>query len=163
MATLQIAHASGGEMAPTMTSTEPRSHDLEAPRAPHAPERLETREWLATRISRNVALTVAVAWYVLFLVGVSLEPEATHPEAMPEWIGIGVEIVLLSFLAVMVAGLAARRRWGLVASMGAAAVFVAASVACPVSGHHGFGAWWYGQMACALGLVAVSAAALRRA
>lgn len=150
-------------MAPTMTSTEPRSQDLEAPAAPAAPERLETREWLATRISRNVAVTVAVAWYVLFLVGVSLEPEATHPEAMPEWIGIGVEVVLLSFLAVMVAGLAARRRWGLVASMGAATIFVAASVACPVSGHHGFGAWWYGQMACALGLVAVSVAALRRA
>jgi len=33
---------------------------------------------------------------------------------------------------------------------------------CPVSGHHSFGAWWYGQMLCALGLVAISFAALRR-
>jgi hypothetical protein len=38
----------------------------------------------------------------------------------------------------------------------------AASIACPVTGHHGFGAWWFGQMACVLALVAVSAVALRR-
>ncbi len=51
---------------------------------------------------------------------------------------------------------------GIEAALGAAAWFVAMAVACPVSGHHSFGAWWYGQMACALGLVAITVAALRR-
>jgi hypothetical protein len=31
-----------------------------------------------------------------------------------------------------------------------------------VSGHHPFGAWWFGQMACALGMVGVSLFALSR-
>ena len=31
----------------------------------------------------------------------------------------------------------------------------AASIACPISGHHQFGTWWFGQMACMLALVAI--------
>ncbi len=153
-------------MPATTTSTKPRTENSHAPveaRTAAPVERLETREWLKTRISRGMAMTVAVSWYVLFLVGVALEPEATQPEAIPAWIGVTVTVVLFGLLGVMTAGLLARRRWGLVASMGAATLFVAGSVACPVSGHHGFGAWWYGQMACALGLVAITGAALRRA
>jgi hypothetical protein len=149
-------------MAPTTTSTESRVPALEVQAPPTPPARLDTREWLQTRISRGVALMMAVAWYVLFLIGVSLEPEATQPEALPAWIGIAFTIGFVAFIAMMTAGLIARRRWGLVASMGAASLFVAGSVACPVSGHHGFGAWWYGQMACAIGLVAITGAALRR-
>jgi len=150
-------------MAPTLTS-ERHDHGVEAPPAPPAaPERLETREWLVTRIGRNVAIFVGVAWYVLFFVAVSLEPAATHPEAIPAWIGVTVDVVLLGLLAVMACGLGARRRWGLVASMAAAGVFLMATIACPVSGHHSFGLWWYGQMACSLGLVAISGATLKRA
>jgi hypothetical protein len=47
-------------------------------------------------------------------------------------------------------------------SLAAAGFFTALSVACPVSGHHPFGAWWFGQMACALGMVAASWIALGR-
>jgi hypothetical protein len=54
-----------------------------------------------------------------------------------------------------------QRRLGLVASLGAAGFFTAMSVACPVSGHHPYGAWWFGQMACALGLVGLSLLAIR--
>ncbi len=154
-------------MAPTLTTEQP-DHDtpsaIEAPPAPASGvEHLETREWLATRISRNVAIFVGVAWYVLFFAAVSLEPEAAHPDVIPVWIGVTVDVVLLGLLAVMAAGLGTRRRWGLVASMGAAGVFLMATIACPASGHHSFGLWWYGQMACSLGLVAISAATLRRA
>jgi hypothetical protein len=127
-----------------------------------AGERLETREWLGGRIGKELSLVVAVSWYVLFFVGTALEPKPTNPDAIPAWLTVGVDVVLLSLLGVMTAGLLAKRRWGLVASMGAAGVFLAASIACPVSGHHAFGAWWYGQMACALGLVGITGAALRR-
>ena len=40
--------------------------------------------------------------------------------------------------------------------------FLAMAVACPVSGHHSFGNWWYGQMACAIGLVAITGSAVSR-
>jgi 4-amino-4-deoxy-L-arabinose transferase-like glycosyltransferase len=124
--------------------------------------RLDTGAWLRERIPSNLALFVGVAWYVLFFIGMALEPEPTHPDVIPVWLGATIDVALLGLLAVTAAGLLARRRWGLVASMGAATFFAGLSVACPVSGHHGFGAWWYGQMACAIGLVAISIAALRR-
>ena len=124
--------------------------------------RLDTRAWLGERIPNDVVLFVGVAWYVLFFIGMALEPEPTQPDVIPTWLGAAIDVTLLGLLGVMAAGLIVRRRWGLVASLGAATFFVGLSVACPVSGHHGFGAWWYGQMACAIGLVAISVAALRR-
>jgi peptidoglycan/LPS O-acetylase OafA/YrhL len=124
--------------------------------------RPDTGAWLGERISNDVALFVGVAWYVLFFIGMALEPEATQPDVIPAWLGATIDVTLVALLGVMAAGLMARRRWGLVASMGAATFFVGLSVACPVSGHHGFGAWWFAQMACAIGLVAISGAALRR-
>jgi hypothetical protein len=66
------------------------------------------------------------------------------------------------FLAVMAVGLLARRRWGVLAGLGAAGIFTALAVACPTSGHHAIAPWWFGQIACALGLVAASAVALLR-
>jgi len=68
---------------------------------------------------------------------------------------------MLGILFTMLGGLALRRRWGLVASLGGAVLATAAAVACPTSGHHQFGLWWYGEMACVLALVGVSVAALR--
>jgi hypothetical protein len=33
-------------------------------------------------------------------------------------------------------------------------------VACPVSGHHAFGLWWYAELAVVVGMLGVSLAAL---
>ena len=38
----------------------------------------------------------------------------------------------------------------------------AAAIACPVTGHHTFGTWWFGEMACVLTLLGISVAALHR-
>lgn len=124
--------------------------------------RPDTREWLGERISRQLALVVGGAWYVLYLAASALEPAADHPDAFPTWLTATLEVTLLGLMGVMAVGLIAQRRWGVVASMGAALFFLALVVACPVTGHHSFGAWWYGQMACAIGLVAITGAALRR-
>lgn len=123
----------------------------------------DTREWLRERISSRLALVVGGAWYLLYLVAYALEPAADHPDAFPSWLAATFEVTLLGLMGLMAVGLVAQRRWGLVASMGAAVFFLALLVACPVSGHHSFGTWWYGQMACALGLVTITGAALRRA
>jgi hypothetical protein len=124
--------------------------------------RPETREWLGQEIASHLALVVGVSWFLLYSIAVALEPAADNPDAFPAWLAATIELTLLGLLAVTAAGLMTRRRFGLVAALGAATWFLAMVVACPVSGHHTFGAWWYGQMACAIGLVAVTGSALRR-
>ncbi|MBA2325271.1 MAG: hypothetical protein H0V95_01345 [Actinobacteria bacterium] len=123
-------------------------------------ERPDTRSWLAERISTEAAVLIGATWYVLFLIATGLEPRPTAPA--PTW-SVALSMVFLATLAITAGGLLARRRWGLLASLGAAGLFTAFSVACPISDHHGLAAWWFGQMACALALVGVSAFALARA
>ncbi len=117
----------------------------------------ETRAWLQERIDGRLAVGVGVAWLVAYEVAGSLEPATHRPEP---WYGVALGVAFLALVAATVAGLIAQRRWGLVVSVAAAGFFTALSVACPVSGHHPFGPWWYGQMACALGMLGGSVAAL---
>jgi peptidoglycan/LPS O-acetylase OafA/YrhL len=118
----------------------------------------DTKIWLQERIDGRLAGGLAIAWLVLVQIAFALEPSTNKPE--PAY-GVALELVMLLLIAGMVTGMVMQRRWGLVASLAAAGFFTALSVACPVSGHHPFGAWWYGQMACALGLVALSVVAIR--
>jgi len=124
-----------------------------------APVPTDTRSWLAERVSSETAALLGATWYVLFMIGTALEPRIAEPQ--PGWLA-ALGFVFFGVLAVAAAGLLARRRWGVLASLGGAGIFTAFSVACPVSGHHPLAVWWFGQMACALGLVAASVFALRR-
>ncbi len=120
---------------------------------------LETCAWLQERIDGRVAAGVGIAWLVAYQVAVSLEPVTHQPEP---WYGVGLAVAFMGLLAATAAGLIAQRRWGLVVSLAAGGFFTALSVACPLSGHHPFGAWWFGQMACALAMVGGSLFALTR-
>ncbi len=119
----------------------------------------DTREWLQERISGQAALTVGIAWLVLVQIAFALEPAA---QGSVPFVGILLELAMYLLLATMITGLVMQRRWGLLASLGAAVLATAASIACPVTGHHAFGSWWFGQMACMLALVGISVVALRR-
>lgn len=121
--------------------------------------RADTGSWLRERISTETAALMGATWWVLFLIATGLEPEATGNA--PAWAGL-LSYSLLGLIAVAAVGLVARRRWGLLASLGAAGLFTALAVACPTTGHHPIGAWWFGQMACVLALVGASAFALTR-
>ncbi|HEX4531679.1 MAG TPA: hypothetical protein VIA11_19995 [Acidimicrobiia bacterium] len=118
---------------------------------------LDTKLWLQERIDGRLAAGVAIGWFVLLQVALALEPVTHKPE--PSY-GIALELVMWLLLATTIAGLVMQRRWGLVSSLGAAGFLTALSVACPVSGHHPFGAWWFGQMACVLALDAISVVAI---
>jgi peptidoglycan/LPS O-acetylase OafA/YrhL len=119
----------------------------------------DTSTWLRERIDGHVALVLGVTWLVLFQIAAALEPTTDLPEPA---FGIVLELTMWFLLAAMVTGLLMQRRLGLVASLGAAGFLTALSIACPATGHHPYGAWWFGQMACAVGLVAASLIALRR-
>lgn len=125
--------------------------------------RPDTRTWLLERIDGRVAAVVGVAWYVLFGIAQAIEPAPANPNAVPGWIENAIAVVFLGTLAVMLPGLIARRRWGLLGSLAASVVFVAATIACPTTGHHEFGFWWLGEMACAAALLGLSVATLKRA
>jgi MFS family permease len=118
---------------------------------------LDTRMWLQERIDGRLAAGVAVAWLLAYELAAALEPVTHRPEP---WYGVALGVAFLGLVAATATGLVMQRRWGLVLSVAAAGFFTALSVACPVSGHHPFGAWWFGQMACALGMLGGSVAAL---
>jgi hypothetical protein len=120
---------------------------------------LETRAWLQERISGGLAAGIGLAWFLAYQLAASLEPETHQPEP---WYGVVLAVAFLALVAGTATGLVMQRRWGLLVSLMAAGFFTAMSVACPVSGHHAFGAWWFGQMACALGMVGASWFALGR-
>jgi len=132
--------------------------DGEAPAA-QAPT-LDNGAWLRQRISTAAAALMGAAWYWLYILAVMVEPPSHHEEPT---IGVVLGYALLGGMAVMAVGLIARRRWGLVASLATAGLFTAAVVACPTTGHHTIGAWWFLQLACAGALVGGSVFALRRA
>jgi hypothetical protein len=142
-------------MAPVLTTP-----DQTDPTTPAAPVRANARPSHAgERISSEVAIAVGVAWLVCYTIGSALEPDTTHPVPV---IGVVLGVALLVGILATAAGLIVRRRWGLTASLSSAAVLVASSVACPTTGHHTIGGWWFGQMLCAGALVAISVVALRR-
>lgn len=122
-----------------------------------APAPISTRTWLMERIDLRVAIGLFVAWLVLPQIAYLLEPPARGSEP---FIGMLLEISMNVLFFATLVGLVVRRRWGLAVSLAGAVLATAASIACPVTGHHGFGAWWYGQMACMLALVVMSVAAL---
>jgi hypothetical protein len=120
---------------------------------------LDTREWLQERIDGRLAAAVGIGWLVAYQLAASLEPVTHKPEP---WYGVLLGVAFLGLLAGTATGLVMQRRWGLVVSLAAAGFFTALSIACPVSGHHPFGAWWFGQMACAVGMLGFSWIALGR-
>lgn len=119
---------------------------------------------LDDRLSGRWAAGLITAWVAIFTAGVLLEPPPADPDAaLAPLEGVLVAMLLLGWV-VMAAGFATRRRYGVVASLVAAAGLVGMTIACQVSGHHtGIGAWWWFQAAGATALVALSVRALKTA
>jgi hypothetical protein len=145
----------------------PRGEDRPAA-AIHRPATAAVRTPMGVRLAEPIttrwALIAAVAWVVLLTVGIAVEPPPTNPNAVDPWFVNALATLLLGALLTTMAGLGMRRRWSLAASLVAAGMLVVSTVLCPVSVHHtGVGGWWVIQLGCALGLVATSILAWRRA
>ena len=110
------------------------------------------------RIDLRVAMGLGVAWFVLPEIAALIEPAPRHADPA---IGVLLGAVMNVVFVAMLIGLATRRRWGLQTSLGGAVLLTAMAVACPTSGHHQFGLWWFGEMACVLALLVGSVWALR--
>ena len=138
-----------------MTDLPPLDPDLRRP----VRRRARLSSW-EDRIPTSMAVAVAVMWVVAIPVSIALEPAPQDANAPIPWYAALLIYAFLTSLLLAGAGLAARQRAGLVASLVAASVFLFDVVACPVSGHHAFGTWWLAELSVALGLTAFSAIAV---
>lgn len=124
------------------------------------------RRWLGEPgvVPGRWPLGLALAWLAVLAAAVALEPAPAEPAAPePVWAAV-LFLGLLAALGTAWSGLSSRRRLGLVASVVAAGLGLAASAACPVSAHHvDVGAWWYLQMGGFTALVGAGLAGLRAA
>jgi hypothetical protein len=137
------------------------------PAAGHGPAVTIARSSLESRllepISGRWAAIGAIAWVVLVGIGIAVEPPPTNPNAVDPWFLDALGTILLAAVVGAFAGFWLRRRWSLAASLLAAGLLVASTLACPASGHHTqVGGWWVVQLGCGLGLVATSILGLRR-
>lgn len=146
------------QRVPPTGGHEPQARSAPAAPAPAAPAAF-TREWLAQAIDGRVAVAVGLAWMVLLGLASAIEPRPSESGAL---VGTLLGLSLDGLLLGMLVGLSLRRRWGLAFALAGGVLATAAAIACPVSGHHRLGAWWFGQMACMTALVALSAVSLAR-
>lgn len=147
-------------MLETREAPEQASETRTTPQTRSAP-RAETRVWLRDRISAGWAYGLLAGWYGLFLVVQLIEPPPQTDTGLIAWIGAVMSVVFLGALVVTGIGLAVRQRWGLVASLGASGFLVADSIACPLTGHHQFGAFIVVQAVASVALAGASIRALR--
>ncbi len=103
------------------------------------------------------------SWLLLLAIALSIEPRPSDPAAIPSSVDALFVNVLVLALSATAFGFSARRRVGFAASLVSAGVLLAGVLACPATGHHELGTWWYGQLACVSGLIAVSVLGLLRA
>ena len=138
-----------------------REAPAQTPKTEPAP-RSDARSWLQDPVPSPWAYGLLAGWWGLFLLAQALQPEAAAEHGMLAWIGAVLSVVFFGALLVAATGLLLRQRWGLVASLGAAALLVADSIACPLTGHHEFGAFVLIQAVGSVALAGVSIRALRR-
>src|SRR5438270_9901223 len=115
------------------------------------------------RLSRGWCLGLLLAWAFIFSTSVAIEPPPAHSNAPEPLAALLLSTVLLGAWALMGVGLLARHPSGAKASFVAGGLFLAAAIACPVTGHHAsIGLWWFYELAGAATLMALSLLALPR-
>jgi small-conductance mechanosensitive channel len=114
------------------------------------------------RLTPTWAGILGFGWPLAIVASIALEPAPADPEAA---VPIVVSLASIGLFAALVAtAVAAGNRQPSAAIAGVVTGLLALgfTVSCPVSGHHTFGAWWFGQMALTLAMLGVSLAALGR-
>ncbi len=129
-----------------------------APSTPRPARR--PRASLDQPLSTTWSVVLGVGWPLVVMAALALEPAPTDPDAP---VSLVIELAglaaLFSLLATSVAA-GIRHRGAAVAGVVSGLLLATFVVACPVSGHHAIGLWWYAELALVLGMLGVSLAAL---
>jgi hypothetical protein len=145
-----------------MTPRRPQTIPTRIPAERAEPEDVRPlRERFADQIPGRWALLGIVALVGANVAAGLLEPLPADPNQPEPWfVTLPTTVAILAMLAAL-GGLLVRRRWGMGLSLFAAGVAVAMVLACPISGHHRFGLWWVGEIACVGAWAGVSFAGMR--
>jgi hypothetical protein len=132
-------------------------------RVPTIPRASRTQDRLAPGLlTPGWAGVLGFGWPLAIVIGIALEPAPADPNAPVPAI---VSLASLALFAALVATAVAAGNRHPSAAMGGVVTGLLSLgfvVSCPVSGHHTFGAWWFGEMALTLAMLGVSLAALGR-
>jgi hypothetical protein len=114
------------------------------------------------RLRRDWAIALGIGWPVATIASIALEPVPADPEASVPAIVVLASYALLAALGTTAIAAGLRHPSAAVAGAFAGLIALTFTISCPASGHHAMGAWWFGQLALNLGMLAVSIAALGR-
>jgi hypothetical protein len=114
------------------------------------------------RLTPTWAGILGFGWPLAIVASIALEPAPADPEAAVPMIVSLASIGLFAALVATAVAAGNRHPSAAIGGLVTGLVALAFTVSCPVSGHHTFGAWWYGQMALTLAMLGVSLAALGR-
>ena len=131
--------------------------------SPRALPRISRRRMPPRPLPTAWAWAVGAGWPLVVVVMSLLAPEPTDPQAVPSALDSLVLSAVVVGLVGTVAAAVARQYKALIWSIALGLVWVATTVACPVSGHHGEVGWqWRADLVTSSGLLVLSVVGARR-
>jgi hypothetical protein len=108
-------------------------------------------------LPRSWAWAVGAGWPLLLVVMTAIAPEPADPNAVPTLVDSAAFMAFMIGLFGTIAAAVARHSRALVWSTGLGAVWVATTIACPLSGHHDTVGWqWYTELTSSSSLLLLS-------
>jgi hypothetical protein len=144
-----------------MTPRRPVKLRTEVRAEPARPARRPLAVWLGEPITNLWAAAGVAALLGAYAAARALEPAPVNPDQPDPWFVALPKLLVAYGMLAAFAGLLTRRRWGMAASLLSASIATTMVLACPISGHHHFGLWWAGELACLGAWAAISVAGLR--
>jgi len=114
------------------------------------------------QLSDRWAAVLGIGWPLAIVASMALEPTPADPSAP---VPVLAELANLGLLFALVGtAIAAGVRHGAAAVGGVVTglLVVSLAIACPVSGHHAIGLWWFAELGILTAMLAVSGVALQR-
>lgn len=128
------------------------------------PEVVTDRPWRSRAvepIDPPLAFVVFLLGGLLLAAARALDPVSDRLDgATPLWL-LGVDTIVWAGVCLGGVGLVKFKAFGLWASAVAVVAIAVESLLCVMTGHHAFGLWWFGQIACISATGAVVATAFR--
>src|SRR4051794_37547031 len=107
---------------------------------PLVPDPPEPRSAWRPRRSMRV---LGCCFILALVISVALEPAPNGPDPAVRWWDDVAALLLLAVYPTAVVGLLRGALWSPKAAVGAGGVILAGTLACPASGHHLIGWWWF--------------------
>jgi hypothetical protein len=108
------------------------------------------------------AAILGIGWPLAIVASIALEPAPADPNApvpvLAELANLGLFFALVG--TAIAAGV--RHRAAVLGGVVTGLLVVSLAIACPVSGHHTIGLWWFAELGILTAMLAVSGVALQR-